>query len=176
MVLKNLLKESNPHKPDCPVLTPAATIRVLWEHVETSRGRGMGWREGCCASATQTQFLSLQVYQVNKEGGWMLEEGTAAQRGEGSCSRLENRSSGERDIYRRISQRSVIAFWCARTGMAAYSCVSLAMRFNKKDLIKYHFFFSGPIPNVLVVFHYCCILYAKLRSIFMKVFTEVLGV
>lgn len=61
----------------------------------------------------------------------MLEERTAAERGEGSCSRLENTSSEERDIYRRISQQSVIAFCCTRTGTAAYSCVSLAIRFNK---------------------------------------------
>lgn len=40
----------------------------------------------------------------------MLEEKTAAQRGEGSCSRWESRSAGKKTgMYRRISQQSAIS-------------------------------------------------------------------
>lgn len=87
-----------------------------------------GWAEGRALALCKHNFLSLQACNINKEGGLMLDEKTAAQRAEGSSLRWESRSAG---IYCCISVFSLSYTRTFRSCLPLCELHYLLVRHNK---------------------------------------------
>lgn len=87
-ILKTLLKESRLYSAH-PYRMQSECCENIWRLPEEK-----GWAEGRALALCKHHFLPLQACNINKEGGLMLDEKTAAQGAKGSSLRWEGRSAG----------------------------------------------------------------------------------